>query len=65
MKFEYKILEFQDAGIPHKKILEDQSKEFNALGKEGWKLVSVIPVGFAGMVGSSFFTRAFFKRQIK
>lgn len=35
--FKYKIVEFP----PSKKI----EKEFNELGKEGWELVSVTPIG--------------------
>ncbi len=71
VSFKYKILEF----APNQKM----EKAFNELGKEGWELVSVTPVGLSikGDYDSSFggigsgdtsgeFTKiaAYFKKEV-
>lgn len=63
MKFEYKIIELPDwDGLTGKS--PPREKEFNEFGKEGWELISVIPIGRGGF-GSTSAIRAFFKRAIK
>ena len=48
MTFKYKIVEFKPS--------QKRENEFNELGKEGWELVSVAPVGLSimGDYDSSF-----------
>ncbi len=61
-KYEYKVIALQTKTFKK----ENWEEELNKLGKEGWKLVAVIPMhvelGFAGATPQ---VRCFLKRKIK
>jgi len=64
-KYEYKIFVLQTGTFRQGKAVENWTEELNKLGKEGWGLVSVVPmVAQLGLVGATPQVRCFLKRKI-
>jgi len=66
-KFEYKVFTPKMEGWIKKRVSNDTEEDLDALGKEGWELVSVSPItanmgtSWGGTTASFVF---FFKRKI-
>lgn len=64
-EYEYKILVLQTRIIRQQKAVGDWEKKLSELGKEGWELISVIPIhAQLGLAGSTPQVRCFLKRKI-